>query len=1602
MIKKSVKNNILLLLIAITVLLVLATAPAMASYNIEMTSTWSGDPATPQPIEVYTNKKVSFNIDATRESESAEYIYIINLEHIGTYNVTDPKSGFDILSYTDSKVYPDNIISVDLSKDKKTLTYKIKNPTLMKIDVVVGATVSSVYRGEPVKITGNLTYADSGSSAASDVICYAVATFPAMSASTVVSLSNPTILPIGGADLDFQYIVNTNTKMSQLYSAGLVFNTTNLTLDFSDVKITTSAGTDVLYGSYLDKNTAPIKFSNLDENNQRKYTISKLVWNSRFNFKAVTTANFENGVGVPQLDFTGLKASGTVKINNRGPDEPILLTSGTGIVFTSPASVFDGESTVNTNVTLARSVNHGSSKYVLPDSANATNYTNQKYQELFRSYVKSNVRDGTDSVEITYGIPNDVTITHIRLPVSGNVYTNYGEIIYVSPANNEYNLGNKGVNIDFVNQKIVYHNNTLLRSIDAVDIPQKGDDITLKINNALLILNSSGDTVSYSSTYAIAFVGTTHSATDSITFSVKTNESATISSLPLGVSPEYYNSAMLQDRSAYAVNKDNVQLSSVKEKEVFYYRLLVRTPYYPAASTHRTNPFDGVNSGVYSNHAFYFSLPEGLIVSGDPEIINSNGGILELKDIKGNKIQAKTGTILNNIDFVAADPGNFSDDAYKNGSLVEVYFVNAENDPTFWVNSAFQIRLPVAFEEAPANGSVKLSSKSVVISTYDPKAVGVYTATSGGTNTNIPAYDSSKLKATTKAAVQQRYSDTQSISVVTPGGFNTFSATATKTGNLSYSSSDPTSYPELKAGSSNEKFILTFKNDLTADLYGNVSFILPKGVDGWQPKLNGAKLTENATGAAPGSYKVQYTKSPINANNIGKTSVYNVSSLTGAMFVWKDATVDGLGNVELQAGDSWADVTAVRYNFEHTDGIKRLDLELPFSLPSVNGAAVNYGKTARGQTLYSLGDGNTVLMTSDDTYTAAVKLKKSDVPVVSSFDGNEVPTPISLSQEVTYKTGTIPEWWNFAVYDDQTKSKLNSFKIQFESYVTGEIETVLDLDESALSSLASDYEPKIFVNPGYDIDLNFAKGKKYDLLSKKGVVKTDVPGVYTFTYVTAQDDDGQSTTFSHTIKMVKPNTEVSLTGDPNVAVKWKTDLGVDVADYFKDYITITDSANDDDKDKSRLILNNPSVFNVNKPDIYTLDYSYTDIGRNKHDLPLKVAVYYAGNVTGSVSGNGIPLSAFDMTITGDIQNSPLTVQTANDGSFEKEILALTSKPTKAEYTIEWSSVPSGLKTKAFEAGYGSDTLPNPQTNVVFEPVSITVDIDYGSLPTDAVKNVILYESGNLGSGDEKSPVGTSVSFAKDAGQGWYDAGTYFLKAQLEPGYKITAGTDFSKPGLPVLSPETVDFEVKNADLTKNLKLEKAPLIAGTVWNDANKDGIKDLTETGISSATVSLLAANGIDVLEFTATDSNGEYYFVDIPADTDYFVQITVPNGFTHASAFTGTDDQKIDSSNNYKSAVAHPAAVGELHIIDIDAGFYSESGKGGNGYGQATVKDSTSSGGSTVIDGGETQPGFTDPIQPGSPAPEPKTYPWILPVFIVLIIAGVVIVVVIKKYKR
>ena len=174
--------------------------------------------------------------------------------------------------------------------------------------------------------------------------------------------------------------------------------------------------------------------------------------------------------------------------------------------------------------------------------------------------------------------------------------------------------------------------------------------------------------------------------------------------------------------------------------------------------------------------------------------------------------------------------------------------------------------------------------------------------------------------------------------------------------------------------------------------------------------------------------------------------------------------------------------------------------------------------------------------------------------------------------------------------------------------------------------------------------------------------------------------------------------------------------------------------------------------------------------------------------------------------------------------------------------------------------------------------------------------------------DFPSCVTTTTNHPTTGAPGFYEFTVY--RASYVVGFDFPAGY---LPTEPNIGDESNDSDIDENGLTGRINIDRNEVrdnidagfrtstnICGSVFEDLDGDGRRDLTEEGLNDITINLYTADGaIVATTVTFTDSNsgemGSYCFSDV-AVLDYYVEIVLPDGRTLSEPNVG-NDEAVDS---------------------------------------------------------------------------------------------------------
>jgi len=139
-----------------------------------------------------------------------------------------------------------------------------------------------------------------------------------------------------------------------------------------------------------------------------------------------------------------------------------------------------------------------------------------------------------------------------------------------------------------------------------------------------------------------------------------------------------------------------------------------------------------------------------------------------------------------------------------------------------------------------------------------------------------------------------------------------------------------------------------------------------------------------------------------------------------------------------------------------------------------------------------------------------------------------------------------------------------------------------------------------------------------------------------------------------------------------------------------------------------------------------------------------------------------------------------------------------------------------------------------------------------------------------------------------------------------------------------LTGKTAIFTLAGGEINYNVDAGLKPnaSIGDRVWDDTNENGIQDNGENGMPNITVELYRCSDNSLVTSTVTNVNGNYSFNNLIGG-DYYVQFTVPIGYTVSPAFQGGNNQTDSNPDATGKTSCITLTAGE-HNTTIDAGFF------------------------------------------------------------------------------
>lgn len=1066
-------------------------------------------------------------------------------------------------------------------------------------------------------------------------------------------------------------------------------------------------------------------------------------------FYIKTTADFK-GAGTT-MDFSGMKVARSMEINGHrysfepvqgttvtefadfnDKDIPLVLAAIPSMMVIKPAAAGEGRTMMRAAVSTS------AAPYLLYNSAQYQNAGEKTkhlyYQELFKTEF---VNPGEAAeLTLTFGIPQNVKVTHVRIPAlsENNVYESVTINGVTKPAPTDANY-------------------------ETIEVPGQdyGQDLAVTIKGMKAITSASGRPVEYPKNL-LQFVGVTNEtlpAGAQVTFALKSAADENggpltlkgTSSVKTTVTNEYWVDVYTEGTTlAFAEpNKIGSPLTSVEKGDSFYLTTQFFPSHYPYGSTLRSDVSDPVNTTLLKNPVVYFILPEGM--EADLENVslfkNTTGS-------RGFKLLGDPSATLN---YTAKSLGTNS----EGREVIEIKIHGAAESDDVWIlghyASRLRVSVPVKMPLESEADYIEMTADDALIGTWGTQNARTFSGGAGGMVVSTGGRIPGGAALSGGYAVKSNNARTTQVTLTSSKNAQVYAAVRTDAASgryQSYSSNDASSFPQVRAGSKEEQFLVHIYNGTGKALTdAEAYFLLPavnKGVGNkWRTMLTGQPVI-TADGA---NYKLYYTTEELltgsNAFTLGEMK---------ALGSWKEAPGGAVPDGDLE------NVTGFRFVFPALSNKEQFRMTAKFGVPAVEeGKQPEYGATAVGQMLFDLSDE----LKGENANTAAVKLRKTDAPVVKEPDGaGERDIPAETTVEMHSSNADLPAWDSAIVYDDFSKIAMDSVKVAF----VPEGGTVNTVDEFTL-----------FTNEAYatqervpGLDIPYAQGARSRIKfeaekAAEDYVNTAKAGVYTITYLTREDDDRQATKATRIIRVERPENNLASTDAeaelfmddavPEGFGRWEA--------YFRSLVSITEGG----QDATALAAADMDGFDPSAPGTYRVTFSYTNMYEYTAVSTVSVTVKYRGTVSGTVSANGQPVVG--AVIYAEGLEAPLT-ETDENGGYRFEARASKEEPEGTAYTLrlDEATLPDGVKhpaTRDEAGGTANAGSPHPVHNFTYSPVTIAVQFDSGAAyRTDRAKLVVDGEK------VESQPVGGAGEylFAPREGEGWFDPGAGEYRVAVLP------------------------------------------------------------------------------------------------------------------------------------------------------------------------------------------------------------------------------------------
>jgi uncharacterized repeat protein (TIGR01451 family) len=301
-------------------------------------------------------------------------------------------------------------------------------------------------------------------------------------------------------------------------------------------------------------------------------------------------------------------------------------------------------------------------------------------------------------------------------------------------------------------------------------------------------------------------------------------------------------------------------------------------------------------------------------------------------------------------------------------------------------------------------------------------------------------------------------------------------------------------------------------------------------------------------------------------------------------------------------------------------------------------------------------------------------------------------------------------------------------------------------------------------------------------------------------------------------------------------------------------------------------------------------------------------VWYDVNGDG-VQDSGEPgLSGVTVTLIDGNGVEVASTTTDGDGYYYFDWL----RPGTYSVVVDAGDLPAGIDNPTFDY----DGVGTPHIAVVtLAAGEINTQVDFGYTAIGEVGDRVWNDVNGDGVQDAgevglegvtvtlKDANGTTVATTQTGADGLYlfgglPAGTYTVCVDAST---LPAGLNMPTYDLDGISTAhmatfTLGLAESKLDVDFGYMSSARVSISGTVYFDANADGILDSGEPGLAGVTVTLKDAQG-NVVATTTTASDGSYAFTDLLAG-NYTVVETDPAGYFSTNALPGLGGSKVDNN--------------------------------------------------------------------------------------------------------